>query len=99
MELVISLRYKLRIFGIPIVGEANVFCDNEVVYKSTAFADSTLKKKHNSICYHRVRENVTSGVLMVLKVESGSNLNDILTKSLLASQRKSLCTLIIYTGD
>ena len=46
-ELIISLRYKLRMFGIPIMGEANVFCDNEAVYNNSMFAESTLKKKHN----------------------------------------------------
>ena len=46
-ELTISLRYKLRMFDIPINGPAQVFCDNEAVYKNSAFAHSTLKKKHN----------------------------------------------------
>ena len=27
-ELIVGLRYKLRIFGVPIEGPANVFCDN-----------------------------------------------------------------------
>ena len=30
-EKIIALRYKLRMFGIPIEGSANVFCDNEAV--------------------------------------------------------------------
>ena len=53
-ELIISLRYTLRMFGIPVEGPCNVFCDNETVYKNTSFAESTIKKKHNSICFHRV---------------------------------------------
>ena len=43
-EKIIDLRYKLRMFGIPIDGYANVFCDNEAIYKSTSFAHSTLKR-------------------------------------------------------
>ena len=31
-ELITSFRYKSRMFGIPLDGPANVFCDNEVVY-------------------------------------------------------------------
>ena len=31
MEEVISLRYKLRLFGIPVIGAASIFCDNEAV--------------------------------------------------------------------
>eukprot|EP00978_Attheya_sp_CCMP212_P043638 scaffold288169_cov38-Attheya_sp.AAC.1 len=30
-EQIMALRYKLRMFGIPIDGPANVFCDNEAV--------------------------------------------------------------------
>ena len=32
VELVESLRYKLRMFGVPIEGPTNVFCDDEAVY-------------------------------------------------------------------
>ena len=51
-ELIIYLHYKLRMFCVSLIGEANVFCDNEAIYKNLAFAKSALKKKHNSICYH-----------------------------------------------
>ena len=81
------------------MGEANMFCDNEAVYKNSSFAESTLRKKHNSICYHRVRENVAAGVITIIKVDSGSNLSDILTKSLPALLRKHLRSLIMYCGD
>ena len=49
MELVEAPRYKLRVFGVPIEGPTNVFCDNEAVTKNSIFTESTLKKKHNSI--------------------------------------------------
>jgi hypothetical protein len=41
-EKIIALRYKLRMFGIPIDGPANVFCDNEAVYKNASFAEFTI---------------------------------------------------------
>lgn len=87
VELIISMRYKLRMMGVPIEGPARIFCDNEAVYKNSSFADSTLKKKHNSIAYHRVREAVAAGICYVIKEETGSNLADILTKSLPKQQR------------
>jgi len=31
MEEVISLRYKLRLFVIPVIEAASIFCDNEAV--------------------------------------------------------------------
>ena len=34
VKLVKDLRYKLRMFGVPIEGPTNVLCDNESVYKN-----------------------------------------------------------------
>ena len=50
----IALRYKLRMFGIPIDGPADVFCDNQGVVKNTSLPESVLSKKHNAINYHAV---------------------------------------------
>ena len=33
-ELVEALRYKLRMFGVPIEGATKIYCDNEAVYKN-----------------------------------------------------------------
>ena len=60
VEMIEALRYKLRMFGVPIDGATNVFCDNEAVYKNTSVPESTLKKKHHSIAYHRCREAVAA---------------------------------------
>ena len=89
-EMIISLRYKLRMFGIPVDSPLNVFCDNESVYENVSFAESTLKKNHNSICFHRVCECVAAGIIIVHKVKSSFNLSDILTKSLPASERAKM---------
>ena len=35
VEFVKALRYKRRMFGVPIDGATNLFCDNEAVYKNT----------------------------------------------------------------
>ena len=34
VEMIEALKYKLRMFGVPIDGPANIFCDNEAVYKT-----------------------------------------------------------------
>ena len=94
-EKIIDLRYKLRMFGVPIEGYANVFCDNGAVYRSTSCADLTLKKKHNSIAYHKIRESTAAGILVVHKEDTGSNLADILTKSLPAEKRVYLIERIM----
>jgi hypothetical protein len=63
VELVESLWYKLCMFGIPIDGPTNIYCDNEVVTKNTIYPESTHKKKHNSIAYHCARKAVAAGTI------------------------------------
>jgi len=62
-DLIVSLRIKLRMFGCPIDGPANVFCDNQGVVKNASLLESTLSKKHNAINYHVVREAAAAGIL------------------------------------
>jgi hypothetical protein len=62
-DLIVSLRIKLRMFGCPINGPANVFCDNQGVVKNVSLPESNLSKKHNAINYHVVREAVAAGIL------------------------------------
>ena len=70
-------------FGNPIEGPANIMCDNESVYKSSPIADSCLKKKSQSIWYHKFCEAVASGIQMIYEdLTKTSNLADILTKAL-----------------
>ena len=62
-ELIVALRYKLRMFGVTLDGPADVFCDNRGVVMNTSKPESTLQKKHNAINYHAVREAAASGIL------------------------------------
>ena len=94
-EQVISIRYKIRMFGIPIKGATNIFCDNEAVFKNASIAESRLKKKHNSVCFHRVRESVASGISNIFKVDTLFNLADILTKSLAPNKRLAIRKMIM----
>ena len=95
-KLVVSLRYKLRMFGIPVDGPSNIICDNESVYQKKSFSYSILKKKRHSICYHSVREKVAPGTIIIHKVDEGENLSDILTKSVLTNTRKYLRGQIMF---
>jgi hypothetical protein len=38
------------------------------VVMNTTRPESTLKKKHNAIAYHRVREAVAAGIIRITKV-------------------------------
>jgi hypothetical protein len=96
VEMLESLRYKLRMLGIPIDGPVNAFCDNKSVVTNSMIPTSTLKKKHNSIAYHRVREAVAAGVLQIAKVHTDENLADLLTKPLSGTRLKALIQKILW---
>jgi hypothetical protein len=95
VDFVELLRYKLRMFGISIIGPTNIYCNNEVVMKKSIFPKSTLKKKHNSIEYHKAIEPVAAGTIRVTKEDGKTNLADILTK-LLPQATFFLCNTFMY---
>jgi hypothetical protein len=83
-------------FGVPLEGPVNTFCDNSSVVTNATLPSSTLKKKHNSIAYHRVREAIATNILRVAWVQSGKNLADMLTKPLPGPTLHALCEKILY---
>jgi len=82
VELIKGLRYKLRMFGVPMGGPTNVYCDNEAVCKNTTIPASILSKKMHSISYHFCREAVAARVIRVEKEDRETNLTDLFTKTL-----------------
>ena len=76
-----ALRYKLRCFGIPVEGPAEVFCDNISVVKNLIIPTTALDKRHNYIYYHRVREAQAAGILRVGWIPGDFNLEDLFTKT------------------
>ena len=96
VELLKALRYKLRMFGIPIDGPANVYCDNEAMYKNVANPSSVLSKKMHSISYHYCREAVAAEVIRIAKEDSLTNLADLFTKVLTKARRDELLDRFMY---
>ena len=82
IELIESLRYKLRMFGVPVDEPATVYCDNMSVVHNAQRPESVLKKKHNAISYHKIRETVAAGIVTIYKIDSQLNVSDLLTKCL-----------------
>jgi hypothetical protein len=87
IDLIEALRYKLRMFGIPLGGPTcicptNIFCDNEAVVLNTTHPESTIKRKHTSIAYHRCREAQAAGYVRVRFIKGNENPADVLTKLL-----------------
>ena len=54
-----GLRYKLQMMGVPVEGPTNIYCDDGVGVSNSSVTESTLKKKHLSVCYHKTRECYT----------------------------------------
>jgi hypothetical protein len=63
-----ALRYKLRMFGVPIDGPAD-----QSVVDSSSLPQRTLQKKHNAICFHKVLESVAVDVIRVAKIDGTEN--------------------------
>ena len=88
-----SLIYKLRYFGIPIDGPAEVYYENQSV------PASTLNKSHNAIDYHSVRGAQGAGTIMVGWIESNFNLADLLTKTTMGNNLKYKLMNNIFNND
>jgi len=95
-DMLVALRCKLRMFGVPVDGPVNVFCDNRGVVKNASIPESALMKKHNSINYHSVREAAAAGILRVGKEDGQTNLADLLTEVLSGQKRWELCWCIMW---
>ena len=96
VDLIEGLRYKLRMFGVEIDGPTTMFCDNESVVRNSTAPESTLKKKHCSVCFHRVRESQAAGTCRVAKVKGTDNLADPMTKVVVGRQRAYLFSRILW---
>ena len=69
-------------FGVPIEGLTNIFCDNEAVYKNTSIPELVLRKKHHSISYHRCLKVVATGTVRISKEGIKTNLSYLFRKIL-----------------
>jgi hypothetical protein len=61
-ELILEIRYMLLSLGVALDGAALMLRDNMSVVLNTTVPSSVLKKKHNAIAYHRVREAIAARI-------------------------------------
>lgn len=95
IDMIEGLRYKLRMMGIPIDGPTNLFGDNQSVVTSATHPESALRKKHNAIAYHRVREALAAEFVIFSHEPGLTNLSDILSKPLPGPRKRGLSHLIM----
>ena len=94
-EYIESLRYKLRMMGIPVEGPTYVFGDNQSVLCNTSMPHSSLKKKSSSIAFHYVREGVAKDKWRTAYLSTHDNPSDMLTKSLPGGGKRTKFTSMI----
>ena len=97
VEMIEGLRHKLRMMGVPVDGPADVFCDNESVVKNTSGPESPLKKKHQAVSFHRIREGCAANVLCTAKEDTKTNISDLFTKLLDGERLKELSSRCMWT--
>ena len=98
-ELNEALRYKLRTFGVPLNGPSEILCDNKSVVTNSSVPTSVLNKRHNAICYHRVREAQAAGIIRVGWIEGKNNLADLFTKTTMPTQTKTNFVKYIFNNE
>jgi hypothetical protein len=81
-ELILAVRYMLRSLGVALDGPAFMLGDNMSLVLNTTVPSSILKKKHNAIAYHRIREAISARKMNFAYIKSEDNVSDVLTESL-----------------
>ena len=91
-----GLRYKLRMFGIPVDEPAYVYGDNQSVLCNTSLPQSTLKKKCLAIAFHFVREGCARDEWRTTYINTHFNLADLMTKPLAGDKRWGFVRMLLH---
>ena len=81
-DLIIEMRYKLRMLGVKVEETSVMVGDNMAVVINTTLPSSSLKKKHQACNYHRIREAIAAGIFKFGYIDTSLNLADVCTKPL-----------------
>mmetsp|Transcript_35402 Transcript_35402/g.85673 ORF Transcript_35402/g.85673 Transcript_35402/m.85673 type:complete len:213 (-) Transcript_35402:8-646(-) len=100
VEQAIDLRNTYRYFGVPVRDKSYMFGDNDSMINSATRPESKLHKRHVVLSYHRVREAVASGMIVLCHIRSHMNPADILSKHWTHNSIwRSLQPLLFWAGD
>ena len=66
--------------GLDFYNTTNVLADNMSVVINMQFPTSSIKKKHNSLAFHKTREAIAAQICQVGYIYTDTNVSDILTK-------------------
>jgi hypothetical protein len=79
-ELILEIRYMLRSSGVALDVPKLMLGYHMSVILNTTVPSIVLKKKDNSIAYHRVREAIAARIMRFAHIKSEENVSDVLTK-------------------
>jgi hypothetical protein len=79
-ELILGFSYMLRSLEVALDGPALMLGDNMSVVLNTTVPSSFLKKKHNAISYHRIREAIAARIMKSSYIKSEEYVSDVLKK-------------------
>ena len=60
---------------------------------------SVLNKRHNDICYHRVREAQAAQIIRVAWIPGDMDVSDLLTKTTMPANKKNQFVQAIFTNN
>ena len=96
VELMIAMRYFITMVGCKLEPSLLMVGDNMAVVLNTTVPSSTIKKKHHSCSYHKVRESIATGFINYARISSKENMADILTKPLSRTIFDRLATKYLF---
>ena len=75
-----NLLYTLRSLGVPVKMPIHIFSDSKSAVDNVTIPGSPLKKKHECIHYHKLREGIVVGDWEIFHMDGKENPSDINTK-------------------
>jgi hypothetical protein len=98
-EQIMDIRYTLRMLGVKVEGPTYMFGDNKSVVDSASLPKCSLKKRHNALAFHRVREAIAKRIVTFIWISSKDNPSDPMTKLLPHSVRHPLLKNTLFWDD
>jgi hypothetical protein len=100
VDQIIDLHNTLQYLGIPMHSKSYIFGDNTLVVDSSTQVNAKLHKRHTMLSFHRVQEEIASGMIVFYFISGNSNPADILSKHWGYAQIwPQLKALLFWKGD
>ena len=96
IDILIEMRYKLRMLGARLEEQSVLVGDNMSVVTNTTLPSSALKKKHQLCNYNKVREAIAAGFVLFGYIKTSLNVSDVMTKPLGGPLFHSLMKLYMF---